>query len=147
MMTKISTGIPTDTVAEWERDKAMGPGEAKPIVDARWHDSTTMNIDDLADLVFGRLGVACDVTLEIIKVALSDIALFDKKQRDYGPTNIATTGERGIYVRCVDKLARLKTLVWEALGQPVNESVVDSWQDLGIYSMIARVVRAEKWSK
>ena len=81
---------------------------------------------------------------------LSDIALFDKKQRDYGPENIAKFGLTGVLVRSSDKIERLINLQAISIDSvqykpAANESIEDSWQDLSVYGVIARVLMANKW--
>ena len=84
------------------------------------------------------------LTEEFIKVVLDDIALFDRKQRDYGSENIAAFGEAGVLVRANDKMARLRHL--HRTGETVaNEPVEDSWCDLSVYGVIARMCRAGVW--
>lgn len=83
------------------------------------------------------------ITREYLRVALADAATFDSKQKDYGPANIAAFGEFGVLVRCNDKIARLINLLNREA--PRNESVEDSWLDLSVYGVIARLCRAGLW--
>ena len=85
-----------------------------------------------------------DHTFEIIEIMLSDIQLFDQKQRDYGKLNIAKFGQIGVLVRASDKIERLTTLI-QSGKLPSNESVEDSWQDLSVYGAIARVINKGSW--
>jgi hypothetical protein len=84
--------------------------------------------------------------------------IFCKKQRNYGPGNISVgtpleTKEdvklslTGLWFRINDKVQRLKQLV--VLGQPdeVGESVMDTYQDLSVYGVIAQLVQRGKWAK
>ena len=59
-----------------------------------------------------------------------------KKQRDYGPKNIARFGLNGIIIRTHDKVARLENLVERRLP-PENESLMDNLLDIIGYSAIA----------
>lgn len=88
------------------------------------------------------LGCTEPVTRDLAVIAMQDISLFDKKQRDYGFLNIALSGEAGLVVRTQDKLSRLRNLAGKA---GANESIADSWADLSVYGMIARLVRAGAW--
>ena len=90
------------------------------------------------------LGCTEDHTFEIIEIMLSDIQLFDQKQRDYGRMNIAKFGQIGVLVRASDKLERLTNLI-QSDRVPSNESVEDSWQDLSVYGAIARVINKGSW--
>lgn len=68
-----------------------------------------------------------------------------RKQRDYSPTNITEFGEAGVVVRANDKMARLKNLLWFSKHEPKNESVYDSWLDLGNYAVISMMIRRGWW--
>ena len=84
--------------------------------------------------------------------------LFASKQNDYGPGNIAmgtmleTEDEIrmsliGIIVRMNDKINRLINLVVKKNKEPENESVVDSFIDIGNYSVMAKILLEKKWGK
>ena len=60
-----------------------------------------------------------------------------KKQKDYGHENIMAFGELGVLVRANDKIARLKNLQGKEAS---NEPRMDSWVDLGGYSLIAQML-------
>jgi len=103
-----------------------------------------LNLESLALDVFEWLGCREEQTRPIIVQALKDIKLFDKKHHDYGAGNISKFGEFGVLIRVNDKLERIINL--RRLDQePANESIDDAWQDMGVYSMIARVIREGKW--
>jgi hypothetical protein len=98
-------------------------------------------------------------TTEEFKLILDEMYItFCKKQRNYGPGNISVgtpleTNEdvklslTGLWFRINDKVQRLKQLV--VLGQPdeVGESVMDTYQDLSVYGVIAQLVQRGKWAK
>ena len=67
-------------------------------------------------------------------------ALVISKQRDYGHENINVHGELGIEVRVHDKAARLHNLYWQG-GGPENESVEDTWMDIGGYAILGLMKR------
>ena len=69
--------------------------------------------------------------------------MFVQKNLDYGKGNILDTGEMGIAYRINDKLNRLKNLLL-ANKNPKNESIDDSWTDIGVYAVIAMMFR-RKW--
>ena len=109
-----------------------------------------MSTTKLRDVIWESLDCTEAQTKDIIDVMLSDIALFDKKQRDYGPENIAKFGLTGVLVRSSDKIERLINLQTISIDSvqykpEANESVADSWQDLSVYGVIARVLMANKW--
>jgi len=113
-----------------------------------------MNKEQLINTIYEQLDCKEPQTKEIIKHFLSDIQLFDKKQSDYGPSNISKFGILGVLIRSSDKIERLINLYGNATlkgtGTPTakntNESVIDSWQDLTVYGAIARTVDEGKWN-
>lgn len=102
-------------------------------------------MSNIADYIYNELGCKEEQTKVIIQKFLSDIQLFDKKQHDYGPQNIAKFGTTGVLVRSSDKLERLINLYKRAEEPEVAESVTDSWQDLSVYGAIARVCEDGDW--
>ena len=83
--------------------------------------------------------------------------LFCKKQKDYGPGNISVgtnleTDEEvklalmGLWFKMNDKIQRLKQLVIHN-QEPENESLMDSFMDLGNYALIAQLVKKQVWGK
>jgi len=111
----------------------------------------------LEDMLFINLSCTEELTREFIKIALEDIQTFDKKQHDYGSDNIGDFGEYGVLVRANDKMQRIKNLskklelvggVIDAVtAGPMNESIEDTWLDLSIYGIIARMCRNGSWPK
>lgn len=99
-----------------------------------------------------------ETTTEYKKIMLEGYETFCRKQMNYGPDNISVGTSlktdddiklslTGIWFRANDKIQRLKNLV--VLGKPdqVGESVDDTLQDLGVYSIIAQIVKRGKWAK
>ena len=87
------------------------------------------------------------LTLEFLKVAVENAKLFDKKQHDYGPTNIAAFGDFGIIVRLSDKIRRLANLYGKRRKTKVRESVHDTLRDISNYGIIAIMWLTGKWPK
>ena len=86
-----------------------------------------------------------------LKINYEQICLFARKQKDYGPGNIAMNGDRnlalmGLGVRMNDKTQRILNLVWNKKDAE-NESLVDSFRDLSVYGIIAQIVLKENWGK
>lgn len=81
---------------------------------------------------------------EALKIAIQNIALFDKKNRDYGSGNIAAFGEYGVMVRISDKFERLKNLL-RNVQDPSNESIDDTWLDISNYGLIGQMLRKKLW--
>ena len=94
---------------------------------------------------------------EFVKIQQEQYDLFCKKQFDYGPSNISvgtqlnTQEERnfslqGVWFRMNDKIQRLLNLFINQTD-PKNESIEDSFLDIGNYSIISLWVQREKWGK
>jgi len=58
----------------------------------------------------GGLGLKTIAGREALRVAIENVQLLDKKQRDYGPNNINAYGLFGCVVRITDKTERFKNL-------------------------------------
>lgn len=71
---------------------------------------------------------------------------FLQKHKDYGKGNILEIGEMGIVFRLAEKVSRLKNLLMKSEG-PVNESIEDTWTDIAVYAVIAKLYRKEHFQK
>ena len=93
---------------------------------------------------------------EYKKIMMEQYVMFCKKHRNYGTgninvgTNLDTDNDvklalTGLWFRLNDKIQRLKQLV--VLGEPdtVGESVIDTFQDLSVYGIIAQIVKQKKF--
>ena len=119
-------------------------------------DNKPITIKDWGDLATGKSG---DIELERewLRIAQEIFSIFCKKQHDYGPSNIAMGGVRGVILRTSDKIARL----WELTGlkdlvsgrnfsvksPDVDESLEDTLIDAADYPIIALMVLRGKWPK
>ena len=85
------------------------------------------------------------------------LELFSKKHIDYGMGNISagtgldTEDERsfaltGLWYRISDKVNRWKNMIITK-RDPQNESLLDSFQDLTNYGIIAQLVATDRWKK
>ena len=85
------------------------------------------------------------------------LELFAKKHLDYGMHNIAagtslaTQDERefalsGLWYRMSDKINRWKNLIISS-RQPNNETIIDTFQDICNYAIIAQLVEKDQWKK
>ena len=93
------------------------------------------------------------------KIMREQYELFAQKMLDYGVDNISmgsrleTPDEKklsltAIWIRCNDKMNRLKNLVlFEKKNQVKNEGVNDSYMDLVNYNIIAQLVEKNQWKK
>lgn len=69
------------------------------------------------------------------------LEMFLKKHKDYGKGNILTNGEIGIAMRVAEKIERLKHLLMTQ-NLPTNESIEETWTDIAVYAVIARLLRS-----
>jgi len=97
----------------------------------------------LIRILLGYLAEHSKTTVAHVVNRLS--ALFARKNRDYGPMNIALTGEAGLVVRLIDKFARIDNLLTLSLD-PLNESLEDSVSDAINYLVILSLVRKDLWA-
>lgn len=80
-------------------------------------------------------------------VAEDCVRLLERKQRDYGPKNIASAPGgpvNGLMVRMYDKIARIENLNHSGVD-PENESLLDSFMDLANYGIIGVMVLRGMW--
>jgi hypothetical protein len=68
------------------------------------------------------------------------LRMFLKKHRDYGKDNILDMGELGIAYRISEKFNRIKHLLRNG-REPENESQEETWIDIGVYAVIAVLLR------
>ena len=71
---------------------------------------------------------------------------FLKKHKDYGKGNILEIEELGIAFRVAEKVSRLKNLLLKN-ENPTNESIEDSWTDIAVYAVIAKLYRKGLFQK
>lgn len=99
-----------------------------------------------------------ETTKEFKKIMETQYQIFCKKMLDYGVSNISngtdlSTEEdinfslTGLFFRKNDKIQRLKQLVVLRNRNQVNESIIDTYQDLTNYSIISQIVKNKKWGK
>ena len=100
-----------------------------------------------------------EMTAEFRRLQKEQYELFLRKQHDYGPQNVAvgsllkTTEDiklslLGLWFRIQDKTERIKTLLMRDDGNSVaDEPVVDSYNDISVYGIMAQVVSRGKWAK
>jgi hypothetical protein len=74
------------------------------------------------------------------QVAAELLATFLKKHKDYGKGNIISIKELGITFRVSEKAERLKNLLMTN-NAPENETIDDSWTDIGVYAIIGIMFR------
>lgn len=68
------------------------------------------------------------------------LTTFLKKHKDYGKGNVLSIKELGIAFRISEKGERLKNLLMKS-SEPENESIEDTWTDIGVYAIIGILYR------
>ena len=98
-----------------------------------------------------------EIAQEFERIVAKQYDIFAAKMLDYGKgnisvgTNLETPEEvqlslTGLWFRMNDKMNRLKNLVLLRNAPQVNtETVVDTYQDLSIYGIIAQIVQNGQW--
>jgi len=106
------------------------------------HDETYTTFLAIAD----KLGLETHQARTALKYAIDNLLLFDKKQKDYGPNNIAGNPcpELGVAIRANDKVQRLMNLLYNQ-ASPNNESIADAWSDLSNYGLIGSLLNNGEW--
>ena len=135
----IDTIIP-EIGGEWEDNK-------------RWVNSLTCLPDPLtsneniADYLYDVVGCnGGEITVQFIRHMLWCIYVFDQKQQNYGPENIAKLGEAGVMSRVeLDKFSRLKTLSKNPENAMEGEPALDAWHDACVYGAIGAMVHVGDW--
>ena len=102
-----------------------------------------LNVQDPIDLICIENDIVTMMGRAALVVAIENVVVLDRKQRDYGSRNISEFGEMGILMRVWDKICRLKNLMGKE--SPKNESIDDSWLDMANYALIAILVRRGIW--
>lgn len=91
-------------------------------------------------------------SLAIDKVKMQEILeeqieLMTLKNEDYSSNNIAVEGSRGVAVRLVDKVARLRNLLSQPKGEQNFESIRDTFQDISNYGIIGQLLEMDGWGR
>lgn len=104
--------------------------------------------DEIAARLSDELGLKTEMGREYVRAILPLALLMDRKQQDYGSSNISLNGELGVMVRSQDKVSRLRNLLAKEMkgDTAVNhEGIEDSWADLANYGVIGLLLRTGKW--
>ena len=122
-------------------------------------ESSTLKTIENGDVISYMEETYPEMTSEFKTIQREQYELFCRKQYDYGPQNIAVgtilkTKEDiklsllGLWFRIQDKTERIKTLLMRDDGNSVqDEPVVDSYNDISVYGIMAQVVSRGKWAK
>ena len=104
--------------------------------------------EQLTEAIFNTLECKEPQTKRFIKILLDNIRLFDKKQHDYGPMNIAKFSWTGVMIRLSDKLERMINL-WnkDETDEAECENLIDTWQDIANYGVIGHMCYTGIWEE
>jgi glutaredoxin 2 len=113
----------------------------------------SIEINEKREKIFDEVSRICnelkpehaELILEFFATQVKALELFKKKQYDYGPSNISNFGDIGVLVRLNDKVERLKNLMFNNRSAE-NESIVDTWLDIGNYGLIGYMCYLGLWS-
>ncbi len=111
---------------------------------SEFHEYRRLTAEDPIDAICREHGIVTNMGREALLLAIDNIALLDRKQRDYGSQNISAFGEYGVMVRLNDKIERLKRLL-RNVEEPRNESLEDTWLDISNYGLIGLMLRRHLW--
>jgi hypothetical protein len=92
-----------------------------------------------------------------MEIMESQLELFSKKHLDYGMGNISAGTQlvnqdeivfamTGLWYRISDKVNRWKNMIITK-RKPENETLIDTFQDLTNYGIIAQLVATDRWKK
>ncbi len=113
---------------------------------SRWVDSLMWCDDIFCAVIFEALGLKDPISMKFISHMIWATKVFDIKQQNYGPENIARLGEDGIMSRVSDdKFSRLKTLNANPDQALEGEPALDAWHDSGVYGLIGAMVHCGDW--
>lgn len=106
-----------------------------------------ITIAQMANLDTIALAIELKTSLakEYLNLAIANTLLFDRKQFDYGPGNIAKFGTPGCVIRASDKFERVAHLFKANRKRPANESLIDSYRDIHVYMNIICMIEQKLW--
>ena len=105
------------------------------------------DMGELAQEVGNKMELVTPQAKMALELSMENILTFDKKQQDYGSSNISNNPmpEFGVAIRANDKIQRIMNLLAKK-GTAVNEAREDSWMDLANYALIGYLVAKGLWS-
>lgn len=86
-----------------------------------------------------------DLAKTALPVLLQNLCVLDRKQQDYGSSNLTKFGVDGVVVRANDKLERIINLRKKGDAVANNEPLADSFLDLANYALIGYLMQTGKW--
>lgn len=139
---------PQDTFGQrWERYPAAVENQVKDEPDVQYGKTATEILAKEYPTIYAGY----------LDVMEEQFELFAKKHLDYGMHNItagtslSTKDERefalsGLWYRMSDKINRWKNLIISS-RRPQNETIIDTFQDICNYAIIAQLVEKDLWKK
>lgn len=106
--------------------------------------SQTPQEAQLAKETWQALGLKDPLSKVFLSVCFLAAKVFDYKQQNYGPGNIAKFGDVGVMIRMSDKSERLINL-WKTGADSEGETREDTFGDAGVYGFIALMCRWNLW--
>ncbi len=92
-----------------------------------------------------RVRFTTDLARAALPVVLENLRVLDRKQQDYGSSNLTKFGVDGVVVRANDKLERIINLRKKGDKVANNEPLADSFLDLANYALIGYLMQTAKW--
>lgn len=81
------------------------------------------------------------------RILREQLDLMVRKNADYSSDNIRVDGLRGVAVRLVDKVARLRNLLSKPKSERNFESVLDTLRDISNYGVIGQLLESGEWGR
>ena len=81
------------------------------------------------------------------RILREQLDLMVRKNADYSSDNIRVDGLRGVAVRLVDKVARLRNLLSKPESDRNFESVLDTLRDISNYGVIGQLLESGEWGR
>ena len=123
----------------------------------RWENHPAAVENQIKEEETIKYGLTATIYAGYMDIVEEQLELFSKKHLDYGMDNItagtslATKDERefaltGLWYRISDKINRWKNLIISS-RVPNNETIIDTFQDIVNYGIIAQLVERGLWKK
>jgi hypothetical protein len=107
-------------------------------------------MDQLEKEIYSKLNCKHEITKEYIKVLIESIKRFEQKQEVYDISNIADSGEIGIFTRIGDFFSKIKKYLSISEDKReelmlTDEKVDKYFFDIAIFAFIGYILRKGNW--
>jgi len=123
--------------------------------------NTTDTLEQIKDIAnhFSEVEAKYPIAVEEFRrLQQLQYSTFINKLNDYGPYNVTLGREVNsddgkhlamtvIAIRCSEKVQRLINLLYKKDSKPKNEPLIDSFDDISIYGLVAQIINNGKWGK